>query len=210
MAEKLPYFKFYPGEYIAGDITLCSMEAQGIFVNLLAHYWLKECAMSLANAKQRFSKYETGLNELLKQNIIKENSDGDIIINFLDNQMNDFVDISSKRAAAGAKGGKAKAKQLLSKDMTKSGNIDKIRKDKKRVNKVFIIPSIEEIKNYCQERGNTVNANKFFNFYESKGWMVGKSKMKDWRAAVRTWEDNKEPDKPKQKPNYRNLDTIYD
>lgn len=52
----------------------------------------------------------------------------------------------------------------------------------------FITPTIEEIKNYCLERNNKVDADKFFDFYSSKGWMIGKNKMKDWRAAVRTWE----------------------
>ena len=52
----------------------------------------------------------------------------------------------------------------------------------------FIKPSVEEIKDYCKERGNNVESESFFDFYESKGWMVGKTKMKDWKAAVRNWE----------------------
>lgn len=52
----------------------------------------------------------------------------------------------------------------------------------------FQKPSLEQIRYYCQERGNQVDPEKFFNFYESKGWVVGKSPMKDWKAAVRTWE----------------------
>ena len=55
-------------------------------------------------------------------------------------------------------------------------------------NTKFQKPSIEEIRLYCQERNNSVDPEKFFNFYESKGWLVGKSPMKDWKAAVRTWE----------------------
>ena len=54
--------------------------------------------------------------------------------------------------------------------------------------KKFTPPSLEEVKAYCQERKNTVDANKFIDFYSSKGWMIGKNKMKDWKAAVRTWE----------------------
>jgi len=54
--------------------------------------------------------------------------------------------------------------------------------------KKFIIPSILEIKNYCNERKNSVDPEKFFNFYQSKGWLVGKSKMKDWKACIHTWE----------------------
>lgn len=60
----------------------------------------------------------------------------------------------------------------------------------------FNIPSIEDIKQYCIERKNKVDAETFFDFYESKGWLIGKNKMKDWKAAVRTWEKN-EKEKPK-------------
>lgn len=49
-------------------------------------------------------------------------------------------------------------------------------------------PTVEEIVAYCQERGNTVDAQLFFDFYESKGWKVGRTPMKDWKATVRTWE----------------------
>ena len=55
----------------------------------------------------------------------------------------------------------------------------------------FQKPSLDEIIVYCQERGNQVDPEKFFNFYESKGWVVGKSPMKDWKAAVRTWEQRR-------------------
>ena len=54
--------------------------------------------------------------------------------------------------------------------------------------KRFVKPSLKEIQEYCRERRNSVNAENFFDFYESKGWLVGQSKMKDWRACVRTWE----------------------
>lgn len=56
----------------------------------------------------------------------------------------------------------------------------------------FAPPSIEDVKSYCQERKNGVNYQKWHDFYTGKGWMVGKNKMKDWKAAVRTWEEKKE------------------
>jgi hypothetical protein len=56
----------------------------------------------------------------------------------------------------------------------------------------FKIPTINEIKVYCNERKNDVDPDKWFNFYKSKGWMVGKNKMKDWKAAIRTWEKKEE------------------
>lgn len=49
-------------------------------------------------------------------------------------------------------------------------------------------PSLDEIRAYCAERGNSVDPEQFYNFYESNGWKVGKNAMKDWRAAIRTWE----------------------
>ena len=49
---------------------------------------------------------------------------------------------------------------------------------------------MEEISNYCKERNNSVDAQRFFDFYESKGWKIGKNQMKDWQAAVRNWERN--------------------
>lgn len=55
---------------------------------------------------------------------------------------------------------------------------------------VFKPPTIEEVRAYCLERGNSVDAERWHNHYSSNGWMVGKTKMVDWKAAVRTWERN--------------------
>jgi hypothetical protein len=62
------------------------------------------------------------------------------------------------------------------------------------VGKNFTPPTVEEVQAYCQERNNKVDAQAFVDFYSSKGWMVGKNKMKDWKAAVRTWERNRKDD----------------
>lgn len=52
-------------------------------------------------------------------------------------------------------------------------------------------PTLEEVKEYCLERNNNVDAELFINYYESNGWKVGRNSMKDWKACVRTWERNK-------------------
>ena len=62
----------------------------------------------------------------------------------------------------------------------------------------FQKPTIEEIRQYCLEKGYNVDAEQFFNFYESKGWVVGKSPMKNWRAAVSTW-NKREKEVPQRK-----------
>lgn len=64
---------------------------------------------------------------------------------------------------------------------------DKV-KDKESVCTRFVPPTHQDVSDYCQEKGYTnVDIERFIDFYESKGWMVGKNKMKDWRAAVRNW-----------------------
>jgi len=72
----------------------------------------------------------------------------------------------------------------------------------KRNNNIFIKPTLEEVRAYCEERNNNVDPETFINFYESKGWLIGKNKMKDWKAAVRTWEKNR---KEKQAINQTDL-----
>lgn len=56
--------------------------------------------------------------------------------------------------------------------------------------KRFKPPSVDEVRAYCRERKNMVDAEKFIDYYTSNGWKVGKNSMKDWKAAVRTWERN--------------------
>ena len=66
----------------------------------------------------------------------------------------------------------------------------------------FKKPSVEEVRAYCLERGNSVDAQAFVDFYESKGWKVGNAAMKDWRACVRTWESREKHSSPR--PSSRN------
>jgi hypothetical protein len=66
----------------------------------------------------------------------------------------------------------------------------------KKVREAFTPPPIEDVQSYCQERKNDVDPDKWFNFYTAKNWMIGKNKMKDWKAAVRTWERSKKEQEP--------------
>ena len=71
-------------------------------------------------------------------------------------------------------------------DIEKDIDIDKkeIYKEKR-----FKKPTLEEVIDYCNERNNGIDAQRFIDFYESKDWMIGKNKMKDWKACIRTWEN---------------------
>ena len=89
----------------------------------------------------------------------------------------------------------------LDKEIEKDNN-----KSDKPTTKRFTPPSLEEVQAYCTERNNNVDAERFINHYTSNGWMVGRNKMKDWKAAVRTWErssfNNTKEEEPKE-------DTLY-
>lgn len=74
--------------------------------------------------------------------------------------------------------------------------------------KRFEKPTLSQITQYCLERNNSVNAEQFYDYYESNGWKVGKNSMKDWKACVRTWERNGY-DKPIKKKNNKQ-DTLND
>jgi len=78
-------------------------------------------------------------------------------------------------------------------------------KDKAKA-KRFAKPIIEDIIAYCHERNNMVDPQKFFDYYSSNGWKVGKNPMKDWKAAVRTWEKNTTTTQTKSKVE-QSLDT---
>ena len=73
-------------------------------------------------------------------------------------------------------------KNRLEEDKKEEKNNSKTKRFKK--------PSVEEIETYCNERNNNINPNAFYDYYESKDWMIGKNRMKDWKAAIRTWERN--------------------
>lgn len=82
---------------------------------------------------------------------------------------------------------------------SKKNEIEKKVPPKKR--KRFEPPSLQKVQEYCKERSNGVDAWRWYNFYQAKGWLIGKNKMKDWRAAVRTWEKPKPtPTNPITKP----------
>lgn len=125
-----------------------------------------------------------------------------------------YEEIKQKRAEAGRKGGQARANKLKQKQANEANasfdkqikpntktetNTDTDTKTYTNTESVkavkpprtrFIPPSVEEVRTYCMERGNSVDPKRFVDYYTSNGWMAGRNKMRDWKAAVRTWENN--------------------
>lgn len=75
-------------------------------------------------------------------------------------------------------------------------------KEQDKNRKRFTPPTVEEVAAYCRERNNRIDPQTFVDFYSSKGWVVGKSKMKDWKAAVRTWEKRDGNSQPERTVNF--------
>lgn len=93
-----------------------------------------------------------------------------------------------------------KSEEGYSQKAKENNTSNNITSNKKEIykEKRFIKPTLEEVQNYCIERNNNIDAEYFIDFYESKGWLVGKAKMKDWKACIRTWENKNKKTKKEE------------
>jgi len=207
MAKELPYFQFEPAQYLTGSIQFCSLEAQGLFTNIKAIYWQRDCELSLDQINKKFEKPAL-LQELIDNKIIKVNGKM-ITIDFLKKQLKSAIEISKKRSVSGKNGNKKRwgenPKPVASESQSDRKSIaikEKKRKEKKRKEDnikgffVFKKPKVIEIENFLLEGNVEVEVEKikdlaagFFDHYSANGWLVGKSNapMEDWKAAVRNW-----------------------
>lgn len=185
MAKELPYFKFEPAEWEAGTIQMLNRQLKGLFIDLCSLYWIRLGELPYALALQKLCNGNADeLQELCNLEIIVVN-DSQIIIEFLDEQLNEFQKTSEKRAFAANKRWKnASALQVQSK--SNAIREDKIRKEKsKEDNK---IPAFEDFKNYAVENKPTVCLKTLKLKYDS--WVVADwnngngKKIKNWKSAL--------------------------
>lgn len=92
--------------------------------------------------------------------------------------------------------GKNAQENIKTRNIYKKDNTNVLSKEK---TKRFVKPSVEDIEAYCKNNGYEVDAQYFIDYYESKGWLIGKSSMKDWKAAIRMWVRNNKNWEPKNK-----------
>jgi len=198
MKKELKWFKFDPSRWMLGRIMRQPDNVQAVFLRLCCQYWFNQCKYSYDDAK-----FETNniVDNLIDAKIVIKKGNY-IRISFLDEQKNDAQGVSVKRSgAANERWRKQKEKDAMQNDAS-AYNIeeDKIREDKEEdKSKRFTPPILDEVKSYCKERKNKVDAEQFINHYQSKGWMIGKNKMKDWKASIRTWEKSSESNETKQR-----------
>lgn len=155
MSKRLPYFQFEPAEWLAGDIMFCSLSAQGLYVNIQALYWQKDCDLSLEQAIKRL-KSEELFEELISEKIIKIRS-GKIKVNFLDEQWEKLSEKSKINSKNGALGGRPK--KLIESENKPNGfdSLLKIETETKalrreEIRKEEIIIKVKEIKENIVDR----------------------------------------------------------
>jgi len=133
--KELPFFKFHPSEWIAGDITLLNYETQGVYINTCCFYWSKGCTITKAMLERRLRTHKDILDSLIDEGVIKhDESDDSITINFLDEQFSELSDNHEKRVSAGRKGGcktQAMLKQRSSKSQAGLKHLDKDKEEDK-------------------------------------------------------------------------------
>ena len=121
MAKELPYFKFEPNEWQSGMIQLCSLESKGLFMELCSLYWSRLGDLPYALALQKLCMGNASLLQELERNQIYSIDDSQIVIKFLDEQLDEFQQTSEKRRnAANKRWSDASALQVQSKSKAKA------------------------------------------------------------------------------------------
>tara|TARA_R110002049_G_scaffold199037_1_gene369092 strand:- start:25366 stop:26205 length:840 start_codon:yes stop_codon:yes gene_type:complete len=109
MAKELPYFQFEPAEYLTGDISFCSLSAQGLFTILCSYYWQRSCNITKEQFLRRINNPKE-FQELVDENVIQL-QDSSIKIKFLDEQFDKVTKQSKTNSANGSKGGRPRKKK---------------------------------------------------------------------------------------------------
>lgn len=211
-----PYLPLFVQDFLTDEKLMeCSASATGIYIRLMCimhksdEYGVillkqkdKQKSSSIQNFAlklARFMPYQideitAGLTELLEAGVIQNGGD-----KLFQKRMVRDNEISNIRSKAGKKGGLKTQKFAKAKVEANTeyeyiyNNKDLLIEDKSTERRRFKKPTIEEIEAYCQERQNGIDARAFFDHYEARGWIPKgyTTQMKDWKAAIRTWEGHK-------------------
>jgi len=199
---KLPYFPFYPDDYLSSTKVMGMTFAQrGIYFHLLCYSW-KYPNCRLPNDMEILQRYCAGaksrdIKKVLDLCFIVDPTDGSWTFN---GRMADEWRIANQKHLKASE--TAKLREELKRQSrnvpemcpprghNQNQNQNQIKEESKEggKGKRFSPPTLEEVTVYCKERSNGVDPIKFYNFYEAKDWMIGKNKMKKWKNAIITWE----------------------
>lgn len=159
------------------------------------------------------SKIESDMGKHLDENV-SSNTDE----NMTSESYNDLPPVEDNMSEANENDVESTNEVPLTKlvfDFKNSSTSENEASDEVKPIKRFQKPTLEEVSGYCKERNNHVDPQNFIDFYESKGWLVGKTPMKNWQAAVRTWErhnktSNNKSDWTQNHPHFQNRNDDLD
>ena len=134
MSKQLPYYQFEVAEYLAGDVMICSLEAQGLFSVVKCLYWQKECKLNIKQILKRYDKKDL-IDELKEEGCLKIDSDGNIEISFLKSQFEDLTERKTRLSEAGRKGGLKKKEATLKPSLSDDKATPKHKEEKRREEK---------------------------------------------------------------------------
>ena len=212
----LPYFKFTVNDWITGDITSEDYAVQGLFINLCAYYWSKNCDVTFRKVYKHFKGEEKGLNTLIIEGLInnpENNPAQNLTIKFLDNQITQRKSKADTSRKNGKKGGRPKHEKTQKEPsgllpdnpvgllpVTQSEPTrtqlreEEIREEKKRQEQIRLDcvtkgtnPTIKDVELFCQSQGLPIDSKKFFFHYEALGWRVSGQPVLNWQALAGKW-----------------------
>jgi uncharacterized protein YdaU (DUF1376 family) len=190
---KDPAFLFYTSDFITG-VSFLSMEERGQYITAL-------CLLHQHGGFLPKEDVEIAVGKLSRRVMTKFIVGKDDVIHnkrLLDETIKRNAFCESRRKSRTSNIRRTHVKRMENENENEDVIVNK---------NVFIIPSVKDVEDYCKSRGNTIHAAAFIDFYTSKGWMIGKSKMKNWKAAIHTWEHSRK-DEFKAKPTQAQINTM--
>tara|TARA_R110002167_G_scaffold256475_3_gene462872 strand:+ start:470 stop:1252 length:783 start_codon:yes stop_codon:yes gene_type:complete len=219
--KKLPYFPFYYLDWLSSSsVSMMTHEEKGLFIDMLSRCYNDDGLPDDNNKLQRLFNCTDDLLWTVKEMFYSV--DGLLKNEKLDSIIKDQSIMVKGKSKAGKASAKARADKKLqsatpvqhvlnpvatetkrnSTNRTEQNKAEQNNKDIKSKPKKFTAPTIEEVKEYCDKRLNSVDPDIFVSHYEVSGWMRGKTKIKDWQACVRTWEKNSSNNQTAAKTHY--------
>lgn len=228
--DNLQWFKFNPSNWIMGKIQRCPEDTQARFIRLCCLYWNKSCEMSVEDSIIEIDENHFNTLVSKKVLMVADDSISILFLDTQWDNISKDIDKKSISGKIGNlkrwrpelyklfKDGKKSLSDCVtianeshpdrtpiaeqSQNIAEKRRGEEIREDKiiKEKRKIFVPPSFEELRSFEIEKQYSNKAENFINFYESKGWQIGKNKMKSWKAARTTWFLKDEAEKQSQKP----------
>jgi len=232
--DKFIYLPVYLSDYVSQSRKLTMLQ-RGAFIDLSVLYFQENLKLNYSKEQIyrlvfAFEKEEKEAVDFILDNYFIKSENKPTGFYWVSNELDEIgakilkkLNASRENGKKGGRGKKSENKPMGSnslnpeKTILNESKLNQIKLNEIKLNdnqeinneyksKRFVKPSVDEIKQYCLERNNNIDADKFINYYEANGWKIGKNTMKDWKACIRTWEGNDKSKHTKTiiKPDFEN------